>query len=350
MEGELMTPSDYLNWVSKNTITSWWHDSADPLELAFGIKHGAIGVTTNPVICYRSLNANAELWRVEIEKVLRGTENNESQAEALMKIVLNYIAAIMKEQYDISDGESGYVCAQVNPGRAGNRDIMLEMARHFHSWKPNIAVKLPVTAAGLDVLEECAAEGITITATVSFTVPQVLQIAERYRKGLERAKKNSVKPGKCFAVIMIGRLDDYIRDVALDSRAEINESDIVQAGLAITKRAYEIYKREKYEAKLLVAALRGPYHMSELVGADLIMSIAPKYQKLLLAEGMLREERIDFKISEKVISRLSNIPEFVKSYEPDGMKPEDFITFGASQRTLTQFYEIGWNELQGFRL
>ena len=61
---------------------------------------------------------------------------------------------------------------------------MLAMARQFHAWAPNIAVKLPVTAAGLDVLEECVAEGITITATVSFTVPQVVAIAERHRLGL----------------------------------------------------------------------------------------------------------------------------------------------------------------------
>ena len=53
----------------------------------------------------------------------------------------------------------------------------LAMARRFHAWAPNIAVKLPVTAAGLDVLEDCIAEGITVTATVSFTVPQVVAVA-----------------------------------------------------------------------------------------------------------------------------------------------------------------------------
>ena len=41
------------------------------------------------------------------------------------------------------------------------------MAHRFTAWAPNIAVKLPATSAGLDVLEECIAEGITITATVS---------------------------------------------------------------------------------------------------------------------------------------------------------------------------------------
>jgi len=29
------------------------------------------------------------------------------------------------------------------------------------------------------------------------------------------------------------------------------------------------------------------------------------------------------------------------AYEPDGMKPEDFITYGVVQRTLSQFVEGG---------
>ena len=45
--------------------------------------------------------------------------------------------------------------------------------------------------------------------------------------------RNGVKPGECFAVIMIGRLDDYLREVAADNRAPVSESDIRQSGLAV---------------------------------------------------------------------------------------------------------------------
>ena len=63
------------------------------------------------------------------------------------------------------------MCAQVDPSRAADRDAMLEMAKRFASWALNIAVKLPATSAGMDVLEECVATGIAITSTVNFTVP-----------------------------------------------------------------------------------------------------------------------------------------------------------------------------------
>jgi len=41
--------------------------------------------------------------------------------------------------------------------------------------------------------------------------------------------------------------------------------------------------------------------------------------------------------------------EFVRAYEPDGMKPEEFISYGATQRTLAQFYDAGWKSMETFK-
>ncbi len=199
---------------------------------------------------------------------------------------------------------------------------MLAMARRFHKLAPNIAVKLPATAAGLDVLEDCAAEGITCTLTISYTVPQTIATAERYRRGVQRAKAKGIRPGKCFAVIMIGRLDDYLREVAHDCCAAVSESDIRQAGLAVTKRAYSLYRQRGYEAVLIIAALRGTHHMTELAGAEVIMSIFPTIQEMLLTPDLPQQERIDAEVPADVIERLSQIPDFVRAYEPDGMKAD----------------------------
>jgi transaldolase len=78
------------------------------------------------------------------------------------------------------------------------------------------------------------------------------------------------------------------------------------------------------------------------------MSIHPRNQAQLLGPGVPREERIDVPIAPDVIARLQRLPEFVRSYEPDGMSPEDFIQYGATQRTLTQFNEVGWAMLESF--
>jgi len=339
----------YLRWIVENTKTSWWHDSVESSELALGIKRGAVGATSNPFLSHVALSRNREAWRDEIAAALAQKLSPEAQAEALMRIAITHAAEQLNPEYERSAKRMGYVCAQVNPAHAGDREIMLPMAKRFSKWAPNVAVKLPATAAGLDVLADCAAEGITCTLTISYTVPQVIAIAERYREGLRRAQAAGVEPGKCFAVIMIGRLDDYLRDVAHDARIAVSESDIRQAGLAVTKRAYAIFRERDYEAPLIVAALRGTYHMTELAGADVIMSIAVPYQEMLISPELPREERIDVEIPKDVIDRLSQLPEFVRAYEPDGMTPQDFITYGVTQRTLTQFYENGWKLLENFR-
>jgi transaldolase len=335
----------YLDWVVEQTATRWWHDSADPGELELGLRRGASGVTTNPVLAATAVKNNRERWGADVDRALARRLPAEQKAEALVEIAVTRAAEQLLPAFHRSGGRTGFVCAQVNPIRAADRDCMYPMAKRVHGWAPNIAVKLPATAAGLDVLEECVAEGITVTATVSFTVPQVVAVAERHRAGIRRATANGITPGHCFAVIMIGRLDDYLREVAHDSHPAVAESDIVQAGLAVTKRAYSIYKERQYGAVLLVAALRGAHHLTELAGADLLMSIHPAYQEVLVSQDFAHELRIDRPIPEDVVRRLEQIPDFARAYDPDGMMPSEFLGFGLSQRTLGQFIE-SWKQLE----
>jgi transaldolase len=342
-----MERSGYLEWLAENTKTGWYHDSADPKELERGMTRRATGVTTNPVLVARALKANHGEWQRELQTI-DGESEPGVKAEALMRLVVTKAARALSPEFERSEGRAGYVCSQVDPAIAGDRKKMLAMANRFHSWAPNVMVKLPATAAGLDVMEECTAAGIPVAVTVSFTVPQVVSTGERYRKAEQKAQDRGVNPGRCLAVIMIGRLDDYLRDVAHDCRARVYQEDIRQAGLAITKRAYELFVQNSYEATLIIAALRGTYHMVELAGGDLLMSIHPRYQEQLESPDTPREQRIERPVPSATLNRLSKIPEFEKAYEPDGMSPEEFITFGATQRTLSQFSEVGWKILESF--
>mgnify|MGYP005848795823 CR=1 FL=1 len=343
-----MSNDSYLSWLIRDTRTVWWHDSADTPELRLGLERGAVGVTTNPFLTDVAVRSNRDAWAEEIQAVIAQAPGKEQKAEGLMRIVVTNAARMFLPEFERSGGRMGYVCAQVNPLRAGDREAMLPMAQRFHDWAPNIAVKLPATAAGLDVLEECVAQGITCTVTVSFTVPQVVQAAERHRRGVARARRQGIEPGKCFSVIMIGRLDDYLREVAQDNQAGLSEADIRMAGVAAAKNAYRIYQEQGYEATLLIAALRGAHHLTELAGGDLIMSIAPNMQEPFIGNTLPKEERIGADVPADVLDRLRKLPEFVRACEPDGMAPPEFIGYGATQRTLSQFAEAGWKLLENF--
>jgi len=340
--------NEYLLWLANETKSVWWNDSADISELKNAIEHGAKGVTTNPVLVAEAIYSKPDEWK-ECLSTIPAEIPKKDKAEAIIKAVTIRVAEMFLPVYEETNGAQGYVCAQVDPRKAGDRAFMLDMAKRISSWAPNIAVKLPVTAAGLDVLEECAAEGITVTATVSFTVPQVIQIGKRYQKGIERARKSGVKPGRCFAVVMVGRIDDYLRDVIHDRKMDIPESDIIQCGTAIIKRAYKYFKENGFEAVLMPAGMRGEYHAEALAGAEMSFSINPKIQVMLPKIAKPYVEKIDEEVSEETIRRLSALDEFVRAYEPDGMKPEEFITYGVTQKTLAQFTE-NWLMIEKYPL
>ena len=78
----------------------------------------------------------------------------------------------------------------------------------------------------------------------------------------------------------------------------------------------------------------------------MIMSIAPKIAAQWSQTSGPFAERIDEVVDSSIIRRLLTMREFAKAYEPDGMTADEFITYGSTNRTLTQFCDNGWNILQ----
>ena len=335
----------FLKWLSSQTQSVYWHDSAIRAEQLEGFANGAVGMTTNPFLVNQTLVKDTAFWADALKNVPQGLKGDE-KVEALIRCVTTYYAKEVKPFHDPVKGK-GYVCAQTSPLHTGDVQYMIDQASRLSSWAENIVVKLPATRAGIEAYEECAARGMNVAATVSFTVPQVLAVGETAARGKARAKANGVKPGLTIAVLMVGRLDDYLRDVAHDSFPNVQEGDIINAGTACIKRAYGIFNENGWDTFLMPAGCRGANHIVDLAGAKMLMSIAPKIAKLLETVDTF-EERIDVPVDSAVIDRLMTMPEFRKAYEPDGMKPEEFITFGSTNRTTDQFINDGWNPLASF--
>ena len=78
--------------------------------------------------------------------------------------------------YENTDGKKGKLSLQVNPKYYRNADLMVTQADQLASIAPNIAIKCPAVAAGIKAIESLTAKGISINATVSFSVPQAIDI------------------------------------------------------------------------------------------------------------------------------------------------------------------------------
>ncbi len=333
---------NYLQWLAEKTDSIWWHDSANMVEQEKAFAMGAAGMTTNPFLVNQTLRTYPEDW----EHVSSDGASGDEKALALIKGVTGTYAERFQPLFSQKIAGKGYVCAQTNPSKCGDYAYMVAQAKTLASWAPNIVVKLPATNAGIRAYEECVAQGINVAATVSFTVPQVVAVGEAAQRGKARAAEKGIKAPLTIAVLMVGRLDDYLRDVAQDQEKAITESDIRQAGTACIKRAYQIFNERGYDTCLMPAGCRGAYHISSLAGAKMLMSISPSIQAALLD---LKEEefveRIDEPIAPDVLERLLTLDEFKRAYEVDGMRLEEFITFGSSNRTIDQFINSGWNPL-----
>ena len=338
---------NYLEWINQCTPTRWWHDSGNPDEIELAIQRGATGVTTNPVLTFRSFQSQPEFWNPKV--VALGDDfEPEARAEALLKLVATYAAEKVRPVYERTNGADGYALGQLNPTRAGDAEGMLAQARRVHSWAENIAVKLPATAAGIEVIEHLAEEGIPICATINVSVLQAIAVAEAYARGKQKALAAGVKPPLCIVVQQVGRLDDYLRDVAQDMKLGLDESVITMAGLAVAKRTYQIFEQRGYDAVIMPAGLRGAYHLTEMAGGKLLYTINTRVQDMILAADPSQEERISNPVPQDVLNQLRKIPEFVRAYEPDGMKPSEFITYGVTQKLLSQFNETGWAPLETY--
>lgn len=340
-----MSEHAYLKWFS-TTPSIYWHDSAVRAQQVEAFGNGAVGMTTNPFLIQSTLNSDRAFWADKLAKLPRGLKGDEKAME-LIHLVTGFYLEEARPIFEKGNPGEGYICAQTSPLHCGDADFMIEQVKRYGSWAPNLMIKVPATRAGIEAYEEGVALGFNMAATVSFTVPQVLAVGEAAERGKKRAKENGVKPGLTAAVLMAGRLDDYLRDVAHDTKAAVSESDITTAGIACLKKAYGIFNERGYDTFILPAGMRGANQVYEMAGARMIFSIAPKIAQLV-AKDAPQEERVNVPVDQAVIDRLMTMPEFRKAYLEDGMTQDEFMAYGATNRTIDQFINDGWNMLTAY--
>ncbi len=340
-----------LHEMSQTTPTQFWNDNCSQKDLAFAIEHGAAGATTNPVIVGQVLEAELDSYIPLIKRLIA---DNPTATEDEIAWLLNEQMAVdgarlLKPVFDATGGKAGYISIQTNAKYYRNTEKMVEQAVHFRSLAPNIMVKMPVTKAGVSAVEESTYRGVNVNATVSFTVPQALAVAEAVERGLARREKDGLDNSGMHPVctIMVGRIEDWLRDVAGREGIIVDPIALDMSGVAVFKRAYRIYREKGYKTRLLAAAYRNHYHWSEFIGGDVSMTIPPSWIKRFVKSDITVENRMENPVDPRFIAQLQkHFTDWSRAYEPDGMKPEEFDHFGATRATLMQFLN-GYDKMVG---
>lgn len=128
---------------------------------------------------------------------------------------------------------------------ATDAETMEKEGRYLADLAPNIAVKVPLTVAGLQVCKALSDDNIMVNVTLCFSASQALLAA---------------KAGARFISPFVGRLDD-----------------IGQDGMELIADIREVYDQYAFDTEILVASVRHPMHVVDAakLGAE-VATMPPK--------------------------------------------------------------------------
>lgn len=331
-----------LHEMTQTTPTCLWNDSASVQELSYSIEHGAVGATCNPVIVLGVLKKELGLWKVRVDALLRerpAATEDEIAWQVVREISIN-CARLLLPAFGAHGGRNGRLSIQTDPRLFRDTDAIVRQALEFSELAPNMIVKIPVTAAGIPAIEEATYRGISINATVCFTLPQCVAVAEAVERGLKRRERE----GKSIAgmgpvcTIMVGRLDDWLKVAMERENISVDPGYLEWAGVAVFKKTYRIFRERGYRVRLLSAAFRNHMHWSEFIGGDVVISPPYAWQLRFNASDVEVRPRIDKPVDSAIVNELQRkFADFRRAYQVDGMSVSEFDAFPATRRTLRQF-------------
>jgi len=331
-----------LQEMAETTDTDYWNDSCSISELEYSIPNGAVGATTNPSIVLNVLKKEYDLWEDRILEIIKDNpkfDEDEVSWQLIEEMAIKGSGLLMPV-FKKYKGLKGRISIQTNAKFYRDAQRMATQAVKFNKLAPNIQVKIPATAAGVEAMEEATYQGVNINATVCFTVPQALAVGAAVERGLKRRQSEGkdIKSMTPVCTIMVGRLDDWLKIVADKENISIDPAYFEIAGVAAIKRSLQIYKERGYQTRMLAAAYRNQLHWSELIGGNIIHTIPYKWQKRYNNSTVEIKNTAEQEIDPKIIKELIyKFEEFRKAYEPEGMKPVEFENYGATARTLRGF-------------
>ena len=315
------------------------------------------GVTTNPPLSLNAIKDNPQFWANFVRELIRA--HPEKGVEEIFwltyKEVVKRGAEFFLPLWEKSGHKYGYLSGQVDPRYVFDAEKMFDQAMDLTQLSPNIMIKCPGSREGYELIRRLTAHGIATNNTLAFTVPQFVACMEAVQDGLKTARENNVDLFRWRSVIThmsarYGTLGD-LKSQAESRGIELSEADVRWAELAIFKRGSGILKEKEYPNKMLMCSMRiSPptddgtavsWHIHKIAGGDVVYTCPPKYiTQLMEVEDRMRpfdSEAIDEPPPSKTLDKLLRFPYFAKSYEPDGMVPDEFNRHGALIATAAEF-------------
>ncbi|HWC23003.1 MAG TPA: transaldolase [Flexivirga sp.] len=246
-----MTQNRNLEELSEAGVSVWLDDlsrerieSGSLAELV--ATRSVVGVTTNPSI-FRAALGTGRAYDTQLRQLAARGASVDAVIRTVTTDDVRAACDVFGAQFESTDGVDGRVSIEVDPRLA--HDTERTVAQAIELWKivdrPNLLIKIPATTAGIPAITDVTAEGISVNATLIFSVERYERVMNAYLDGLEAAKLAGHDLSRIHSVasFFVSRVDTEV-DTRLTRIGTPEALDLRgRAALANARLAYAAYQR-----------------------------------------------------------------------------------------------------------
>ncbi|MFZ0378917.1 MAG: transaldolase [Solirubrobacteraceae bacterium] len=214
-----MAPNPNLKRLHEAGVSIWLDTLSRQLlqsgEFAELIRDFSVtGATSNPPIFAKAITGS-DLYDEELRRL--ASEGERDSQELFFSLALDDVreaACELRPTFGESGGRDGFISFECTPDLADDTEATISQATNL--WQrlgqPNVMIKVPGTAAGIDAIEELTHRGVNVNVTLLFSIERYEQVIDAYLRGLtDRAKDDQSLEGiSSVASFFLSRIDSKV--------------------------------------------------------------------------------------------------------------------------------------------
>lgn len=285
---------------------SLWYDNIERRLLTNGdlkamIDRGDVyGVTSNPTIFNNAVERGQD-YTEQITTLAKAGKTTHEIYDELTVADIKAACDLFRPLYESTRGGDGFVSIEVHPDLANDTEASKKEAQRLWALvdRPNLMVKIPATAAGIDAIRSSTVRGININITLIFSRQRYAQVIEAYLAGLEERIANNLPVAHIASVasFFVSRIDTKV-DAWLDELAKhggetARKANALKGKVAIAnaKLAYKLFREEFSSARFEAIKKKGGRVQRPLWASTSTKN--PTYPDLIYVDNLIGKDTIN---------------------------------------------------------
>jgi transaldolase/glucose-6-phosphate isomerase len=286
-------------------------------ELRALVAAGVRGVTSNPTIFEKAIGGSEDY-----DAAIAAYDPTASLGSLYDHLVVEDIrraADVLRPVFDASDGADGYVSVEVAPHLAHDSAGTVAEALRLRALvdRPNVMIKVPATAAGVEAIRRLTALGVSVNVTLIFSLGHYERVIDAYLAGLEErlARGEPLAPIASVASFFVSRVDTAVDRLLAAIGGARAEALMGRVAVANAKVAYALFQERFASPRFATLRARGArvqrplwastgtknpaysdvLYVDSLVGPDTVNTMPPETLRAVLDHG-----RAEVRVTEDV--------------------------------------------------